>query len=126
MPKSALTPASIAATISEAAEKIRDAGNQDLAGRLILAGASISISNDNAVIRTLVSSLVTECRAASTILQLALGVLTTEQKHELARLVAAKDLIGRSEGTTRQFERATVVDRAECFLYVTNVPSVLH
>lgn len=126
MPKSALAPANITATISEAVEKLREAGDQDLAGRLILAGASVSIGNDNAVIRTLVGSLVTECRAASTILQFALGILTTEQKHELAKLVTAKDLIGRSEGTTRQFERANVVDRAECFLYVTNVPSVLH
>lgn len=126
MPTPAMSPSSVAATISEAVEKLREAGDQDLAGRLILAGASVSIANDTAVVRELVVSLVAECRAASTILQLALGVLTTEQKHELAKHVAAKDLIGPTDGTSRHHERASVITRAECFLYVTNGTATHH
>jgi hypothetical protein len=126
MPTSALTPANVTATISEAAEKLREAGNQDLAGRLILAGASVSIGNDSAVVQALVSALVHECRAASAILQATLAVMTTEQKNDLAKRVDERGFIGKEGGTTRHWDRNEVVARAECFLYVTNKPGVLH
>jgi hypothetical protein len=126
MPKSALSHAGVTATISEAAEKLRDAGNQDLAGRLILAGASVSIGTDTSVAHALVASLAHECRAATVILQAALAVMTTKQQHDMARRVDAAGLLGKEGGTTRHFDRKELIARAESFLYVTKVPGVLH
>jgi hypothetical protein len=60
----------------------------------------------------LLAALRDELGMADQLLQLALGLLTTEAKFELARQAGMANLTGPSGGTTRKHERAAVLQRA--------------
>jgi len=116
----------VTAVMSEAAEALAASGKPDLAARLIAAGTCSSIAADAVLVRALVATLLKECRSASEIFVLALTLMTTEQKNDLAQRAESKGLIGKSGGTTRHHERAAVITQADRFLQVTAPPSTVH